>query len=151
MSKHRISAENAEAVWSWFQDRGGIAVWSSINLSNPGGSWTTSLRDKDGNPTNKPNWQSANEPCATYTDPADVIVDVPKEVKRFHVAVRMGAPGMVMKLTDGSGRRLRAALAKAGEDAWHKFDYSTHEAIIYVSESTTTLPDYIQSTRPVMS
>ena len=30
-------------------------------------------------------------PSLTITDPAEVVVDVPKEVKRFRVAIKVGA------------------------------------------------------------
>ena len=39
--KHRILAANAVQVWQWFQQRGGIAVWKSVDMSNAGQSWTT--------------------------------------------------------------------------------------------------------------
>lgn len=131
MDKHIVSADNAAKIWGWLQTRGGIAIWQSINLSNPGASWTTPATHQDGTQVTKPTWQAANTPHRIITDPADVAVSVDKEVTRFHVAVRRsGAMGLTIKVTDGGSRRIRAAVAKAGEGAYHSFDYETQEAII---------------------
>src|ERR1035437_8627895 len=123
MEKHRVKAENAARIWEWLETRGGIVVWDSVNLSNPGASWTGPLNDKDGKPAIKPNWQCANTPGRVITDAAEVVVDVPKEVKRFHIAIRMGSQGISYKVTDGGTRRIRAACAKAGKDSWYEFNY----------------------------
>lgn len=64
------------------------------------------------------------------------------EVKRFHVAVRWGAQGFSLKLTDGATRNVRRALAKAGEGSTYTFDYDTQECVIYMpdlSEATEAL------------
>lgn len=142
MNKHTIVEANVSKILDWFANRGGLAVWQSINLSNPGASWTGPLNDADGKPSTKPNWQCGNEPVCVITDPADVVVEVPKEVKRFHVAIRMGSQGMSYKLTDGSSRRVRAAVAKAGDGAWYEFDYGTQEAVIYVAGDSKPLTEY---------
>jgi hypothetical protein len=51
---------------------------------------------------------------------------------------------VVMKVTDGGTRRIRAALAKYGEDSWYEFDYSTQESVIFLPGETMTLKDYLE-------
>jgi hypothetical protein len=141
--KHRILAENAALIWKWFQERGGIAVWKSVDMSNPGRSWTTPLRDAEGNPTGKQDWRMEETPSLTITDPAEVAVDVPKEVKRFRVAIKVGSQGMLLKCSDGASRRIRKECAKAGDESWYEFDYATQEAVIFVPGESKPLPDFV--------
>ena len=143
-TKHIVSAEHAAQVWRWMQERGGIQVWQSVDLSDPGKTWTTPVNDGDGKPVMmKPSWQAASTPAQTITDANDVLVSVDREVKRFHVGIRVGAQGLKMKVTDGGSRRIRAAVAKAGEGAYHVFDYSTQEAVIMAPVETLPLSEYI--------
>jgi len=131
---HRILAANAEQVWQWFQERGGIAVWRSIDICTAGQSWTTPLRDAEGQPTRKQDWRMEESPSLVVTDPMEVVVDVPREVKRFRVAVRAGSQGLLLRCSDTASRRIRRECAKAGEESWHEFDYATQEAVIFVQE-----------------
>src|ERR1700693_5710362 len=101
---HIVNEVNAALFDEWIRTRGGLAVWRSINLSNPGASWTTPLRNADGSPVTKPTWEAANQPERVITDPADVVVSVDKEVQRFHVALRMGSQGLSIKVSDGGSR-----------------------------------------------
>ena len=52
------------------------------------------------------------------------------EVKRFRVGVRWGSQGFTLKVTDGGSRRIRREVSKAGDGAYHVFDYMTQEAVI---------------------
>lgn len=132
MEKHVIREADAPRILDWMLHRGGIAVWRSVNLSNPSGQWTTPATT-DGAPTRRPTWEADQKPARVIDDPNDVEVMVPREVRRFHVGVRRGTSNPYMlKLTDGSTRRLRAAVAKAGDGAWYEFDYYTQEAVIFV-------------------
>jgi hypothetical protein len=140
--QHHIVAENATKVWNWLQTRGGLAIWASVNLSNPGASWTSPRLDADGQPTRKPTWEAGNEPVRVITDPAEVVVDVPTEVRRFRVAVRMGSQGLTLKLTEASTRKVRRAVEQAGEGSWYTFDGD--EAVIWRSLETTPLAAYIE-------
>jgi len=142
MEKLRCSHGNAEKFRAWIDRRGGIAVWQSINLSNPGTSWSTPARTEAGEPMGKPTWQAAGKPERIITDPADVIVETAREVRRFHVGIRRSGNGLQLKCTDGSTRRIRAACARAGEKSWYEFDYCTQEAVIFVPEKEIPLPDY---------
>jgi hypothetical protein len=73
-------------------------------------------------------------------------VQSPKEVKRFHIAIRRGAQGFSFKLTDTSSERVRKACAKAARDyntdSWYVFDYDTQEAVILVPEKEVPLTDW---------
>ncbi len=140
MSKLECDPENSEKFKEWIRDRGGIAQWKSINLSNPGASWSTPALT-DGKPTQKPNWQCENTPSEIITKEEDVVVVVPKEVKRFHVGIRSGYNGLSFKVTDGGSRKIRSAVEKAGEGAWHEFDYYTQEAVIYKPGQTIPLSE----------
>lgn len=144
ITKHSVAPENVLKFREWFATRGGLAIWHSINLSNPSGSWTTPALAVDGTPTLKPTWQAADAPERLITDPSEVVVTVAKEVKRFHVAVKRGG-GLMLKLTDGGTRKVRAAVAKAGPDAWHEFDYTTQEAVIFVPGIEVPLPEWTEA------
>lgn len=148
MEKHEVMPENVEKFKDWLANRGGIAIWKSVNLSNPGLSMSSPALEKDGTPYSKPSWQVANQPERIITDPADVVVIVPKEVKRFHVGVRMGSQGMSYKVTDGGTRRIRAAVVNAGDGAWYEFDYSTQEAVILVPDMTVPLNEWQPTKEP---
>ena len=135
-------AEDAHKMLDWVRTRDGIATWKSINLSNPTGSWTTPVKQANGEPTAKPNWQVENVPSVVITDPAKIGVAVDEEVKRFHVAIRRGAQGMSYKLTDVASRRLRREVDKAGAGAYFVFDYEYQDAIILRPVSVTPLLEY---------
>lgn len=145
MSKHLVTPENAPKFWEWLQHRGGIAVWKSINLSNLGASWSTPARTESGEPTPKPSWEAGGAPARIITSAEDVEVCLYKEVRRFHVAVRRGAQGLTMKLTDASSRRLRSAVDKAGVRASYQFDYGTQEAVILAPERVIPLVEFIKT------
>lgn len=139
---HRIKAHAAATVFNWFKSRGGIFVWKSADLCDPCKVWTTPFKDEKGVVTGKPSWQCDATPTL-LSDPAEVEVVVPKEVKRFRVAVRMGASGTRIKLTDASSAKLRKALDKYGDESFYEFDYSTQEAVIFVSEKIISLTEFI--------
>lgn len=138
---HRITAPNVPLVVTWFAERGGIAVWASINIANLGATWTTAATMADGSPPRRPNWQAGPTPDRIITDPADVLVEVVREVKRFTLTVPPDVTGPI-KLTPASQEIMRQALTLAGAGAYYEFDARTHAAVIYVPESVTPLPDY---------
>jgi hypothetical protein len=130
----RIDTKHAEKISSWI-DAGGVRVWDSVNLSNPGLRWFTP-HDSD-----KPNWQASHE-STLVTDSLEFEVATFREVKRFYVAIRPGAQGFTIKLTDGATRKVNRALANAGDGATHEFDYLTQEAVILVPDSIISLSDW---------
>ena len=145
VTRHHILAANADQVFRWFQERGGIAVWSSIDICTAGQSWTTPLHDAEGQPTKKQNWRMEESPSLVITDPAEVVVDVPREVKRFRVGLKMGGQGLLLKCTNAASRRIRRECAKAGEESWYEFDYGTQEAVIYAPGESLPLPEYVRA------
>ena len=138
---YEVYPREVTTMREWLLHRGGLAIWECLDLSDAGKTWTTPALSKDGKPTEKPHW-AAGAVIATVTDPGQVVVTTPKEVKRFHVAVRMGANGLKIKLTDASGRKVRAACEKAGPEAWHEFDYDNQDAIIFVPGEKVPLKDW---------
>jgi hypothetical protein len=137
---HSISPENVPQFRDWIANRGGVAIWRSINLSNPGASWSTPAKTVEGEPTPKPTWQASNQPERIITDPNEIVVVVPREIRRFRVGVQHG-DGLSLKVTDGGTRRIRAAVAKF-PDAWYEFDYGTQEAIIFVPLKSIPLSEW---------
>lgn len=155
--------KDAAKIHGWLLHRGGILIWRSVNLSNPGQSWTTPAtirrgdcegsKAQEGSPDDilpypKPTWQAANQSERHITSAADVRVSTAKEVKRFHVATRMGGNGLSIKLTDASSRKLRSEVAKAheqyGKDAWYVFDYGDYKnAVILIEDSAIPLTEWV--------
>jgi hypothetical protein len=142
---HYCQLENAPKFLSWIRTRGGIAVWRSIDFGNLDQSWSTPLRQVDGTLTPKPHpWRAEAAPSRVITDPKEVLVVEDKEVERFHVAVRAGASGLVLKLTDASTRKVRKAVEKAGKGAFQEFDYDTQEAVIMAPARQLTLAEWAE-------
>ncbi len=140
--KIKVGPEDASRVLDWIKNRGGVAIWKSIDLSCPGQETFTPAMSVAGSPTSKPHWRYANEPAEIVTDPAMIGVIKYKEVKRFHVAIRMGRQGMSYKCTDASSARVRREVDKAGDGAIYEFDYSTQDAVILKPESEVSLKEY---------
>lgn len=141
-ASHQCAPENVAKFREWLATRGGLAVWKSIDLSDPGKSWTGPVNGPDGKPSPKPSWKSDNKPARIIIDPSEVVVVVPREVKRFRIVVRMGSNGLKIKVTDASTRRIRAACTKFGENSWYEFDYGSQEAVIYVPGATVPLGEW---------
>jgi len=136
--KITLSESQASRPAEWLAAGRGMAVWGSLNLSEPGrqaftpGDWS------------KPYWWTTNEPIMIVTEPAEVGVVTYTEVKRRHVALRRGAQGLTVKLTDASARWLHKAVEKAGAGAVYQFDYGTQEAVILVPAKTVSLAEWQQ-------
>lgn len=134
--RHLCTIDDAPKFWDWIRNRGGVALWRSVNLCNPGKTWCTPVLDEDGKLKGKPSWESAQEPSEIFLSPEEIGVTIDEEVKRFHVAVRtkyfdgpFHFPERV-ECTPGASRRIRRAVEKAGEGAWYRFDYETQDAVI---------------------
>ena len=128
MAKYTCDSSDAEKIHDWLLNRGGILIWSSINLANPGASWTSPALNADGSPCQKLNWQCGNDPLRV-TSLSDVDVATSAQLASFHVGVRRS--GMSLKVTDAGSRRIREAVEKfeesTGKPVWHAFDYSATE------------------------
>ncbi len=154
-------ARNAEKIHDWILHRGGVFIWKSINLSNPGGSWSTPATIRRGDcegskaaegspddilPYPKPNWQCGNEP-RHITSLSDVVVATAKEVKRFHVAIRMA--GLSYKVTVAGTQKIRTEVDKAAKNysrpAWYQFDYGSEKnCVIFVEDTVMPLMEWAQ-------
>jgi hypothetical protein len=129
--KHTCSEESAPTFRTWIRERGGVAVWNSLSLSTPGKSWSTPAKTKTGEDTPRPTWDADYKPALTVTEEKDIGVCTDKEVRRFRVATRHGRSNpLLIKCTDASSRKIHAAVEKAGEGAYHVFDYESREAVI---------------------
>lgn len=145
---HSCKPEHAAKFRDWINTRGGLFVWESVDLSDPTFSMTSPATTDMGDLYEKPHWKLANTPARHITREDEVVVTAPREVKRFHVAVRMGGNGMALKVTDGGSRRIRAAVAKAGKGAWYEFDKFSQEAVIYQSDKDIPLNEWKEEEAP---
>lgn len=134
--------ENAPLIQRWLQERGGIAVWASVDFSRPAQSLTTPALTAEGQPSSKPAYWVGKQPERIITDPAEVLVSTDVEVRRFRVALRLSSNGLTTKCTDASSKRIRKAVAKAGEGAFYLFDYATQEVVIFKNVGQTPLTEW---------
>ncbi len=129
----------------WLATRGGLAVWNSQDLSDPGRSWTTPRLAADGTPTPPPSWKCGGvgvPPTRVITDIVDVEVCIDVEVKRFRVGLRVGGNGFTIKVSDGGSRRIHREVGKAGAGAYYEFDYNTQEVAILRPKKVIPLAEY---------
>lgn len=117
MNSYAVSCapESAPKLADWIANRGGVAVWKSINLSNPGAEWMTPSLDAAGNRTPKPTWQAGNEPDRVVAHTDRVGVMTVAYYKRVRVALRLSGSGLSLKLTDHSQHTLDRVMAECRE------------------------------------
>ena len=99
-----VSSEELPRILDWIANRGGVAVWSNLDLRSAGSKTFTPACTPEGKPSERPGWQFAAEPLEIITDPAHVTAYTEHLFKAFPVSLRRA--GMVMKLTDGAQRKL---------------------------------------------
>ncbi len=104
--------DDAPRILDWITNRGGVQVWGSLDLSDPGLTSLTPVRDADGNPVHKPHWKYSNAPRHIITDPAQVGVYTEVLFKAFPVSLRHGSQGLTLKLTDAAQRRVNKVTAQ---------------------------------------
>lgn len=141
-TKLQVNAEHAAKFKDWLANRGGLLIWQSVDLSDPGATMTSPYRGPDGEVVTKPHWKMGDMPIRHITSIDDIEVCVDKEVKRFRVGVRRGSQGFTYKVTDGGSRKIRAAVEKAGVGAYHVFDYMTQEAVIMAPDKVIPLAEW---------
>lgn len=145
MEPYRTTPENAAKIASWLKNRGGIKIWDSANLSNPSATWTMPFLTEDGKDSPKPTWE-AGSVIRVITDIAEVEVAIPKEYKRFRIAIRQtGVFGMTWKLTDFASAKVHRIVAEAQEkhgDAWYEFDYDQQQAVVLVADKVIPLAEF---------
>ena len=149
--KHDCDIENAPKFAEWIRSRGGVAVWKSADLGDPGKTWSAPYLETDGK-TAKPkqSWQMQDTPAMVVTDPEEIEVYAPQEVKRFHVAIRQSGNGLTLVVTDGGTRGIRKEVEAAGNGAFYSFDYGDEQnCVIYTSKSVGTLKKWMdENTEP---
>ncbi len=135
--------ENAPLFLDWIENRGGIAVWKSVDLGQPDASWSTPALTLEGRPTPAPSWKTEKKPSRVVTRAEEVTVSTDEEVKRFRVTIEQ--MGSRFQCTAGSSKKIRKAVEKAGVGSYHSFDYAAQEAIIFKSVKTVLLSDHVKS------
>jgi len=144
MYRTECTEENAPKFADWIKNRGGIAHWRSVDLCDPGKSWSTPALTPDGKPYPKPTWQADNEPEFTITDPSEVEVILYKEVKRFHVGIKPASRMWTFECTEAASKRIRKECDRAGEKSTYCFDYDTQEAVILIPDKSQSLEDWMK-------
>lgn len=111
----------------WICDRGGVQIWRNVNLSDPDAQpQFTAYKDENGNIYEKPHWS---------VERGELITDIARfrfiqsfhEFRRVRIAIRRGAQGFTLKLTDASTKRVHKSCDKAkglfGRDAVYHFEH----------------------------
>lgn len=130
--EHSCDEENAPKFALWIRARGGVAVWPSVDLGDPGASWSTPVRQPDGEPTTKPTWKAANKPKSIHLDPDRIGVYVPGVFKELPVTLKRN--GMTLYLTDASQRKVDKAMDRCRKqhgDAWYRKG-GPFERLVYI-------------------
>jgi hypothetical protein len=138
---YEIQDHQALKILNWIELRGGALLWESIDLSDPGATAWTPAKTEDEKPYPKPHWKYANEPKVIVTNIKEFEVITAKEVKRLKIAVRMGAQGFRVKLTNASTEKVRRWCRKY-ENSWYEFDYNSQEAVILVPDKKISLTEW---------
>lgn len=133
---------NAERFAQWLKDRGGISLWKSLNLSNPGASWCTPALTEEGTDYPKPNWQTESAPALTVCDPDFVGVEIPQEFKRVKISLQQQGL-MKIVLTDASTRKVTKALEEAGDGSFYTFEDDV--AVIWKVVGTVGLMEWLEA------
>jgi hypothetical protein len=127
----RVDEEITPKIAEWLATRGGVQVWESADLGDPGWSCFTPVHDPDGKVNGRPHWKAQAEPVRVVTDVSEVEVVTWREVKRFHVATQV-AHGLMVSVTPAGSKRIRREVAKAGDGAAYRFDYAAYENVVIV-------------------
>lgn len=135
--KIEICVPGARAKFeTWIKDRGGVAVWKNVNLSNPGAgdSYTPALAvEGQGMRYPKPHWSVEFSKIITDINSFRFVKEM-REIKRFHVAIRRSSNGLMFKCTDASSERIRREMSKAsakhGQNICREFDYETQDCVL---------------------
>jgi len=144
-TRHDCHPEHAHKFADWIANRGGVAVWKSLDLSDPTRSWSTPANTIEGTPITKPTWQASNAPDRIITSADDIDVFESKVVKTLRIAVRVGSQGFTLKLTDASTSKVNEALKKAGSGSFYRFGgWDGKDCEIHAITGTITLAEWLQ-------
>ena len=132
--KIRVLAPGArEKFEDWIAARGGVQIWNNVNLSDPGAGPIFTPAMTGDHPTEKPRWSHERGEVVTDINRFE-FVKAWKEIKRFHVAIRMGSQGTMLKLTDASSAKVRK-FEDSHPGAYYRFDYETQECVFEMPET----------------
>ena len=116
--KIEISKADAPRIADWLANRGGVAIWQSLDLSN------ASARTFTPADAPRPSWRYADKPVEIVTQAGDIGVYQEKLYKAFPVSLRRSSNGLTLKLTDNSQRKLNKHMndcrEKHGDAFWKK-------------------------------
>ena len=142
--EHECDEHNAAKFLDWIRNRGGVAVWQSVNLGNPGASWSGPMQQANGDPSSKPNWESDTKPASVHTDATKIGVYSAVLVETIPAKVKVN--GMQMVLTSGTTRRLTAALRRVekshGNSFYRKGSSMDPELYIFTSGPMVSLQEW---------
>lgn len=142
--EHEVAKENAKKFWDWIKDRGGVAVWRSVDLSDPGQSWSTPRMTATGEAASPPTWRASAAPDKVITNPANIGVYDRELVRTIRVGIERGSE-LSWVLTAAASDRLRLALRLIGDGAFYEFsldDNGRRVAVLYRSVPLGSLADY---------
>lgn len=144
-AKLQCEPQNAGKFKDWLANRGGIAVWLSADLGDPGASCFTPARTPEGGPYPKPHWKYQSKPERVVTDPAKVEVVFYRVWKELKLGVERGS-GLQLNFTTGGSNRLRKELDRAGEGAKYVNIFPAFEGcpncVVIVPEKLVPLTEF---------
>lgn len=155
VEKYRVSEADADKILTWLRERGGILIWTSVDLSRPGESSTTPFRDPAGIPVGKPHWRFGDHP-RHITDISEVEVAEAEKVESLAVRIKRGGE-LRLTLTSHSSAKLQERLAHWSQErntaAWYHFEgflvNGWDTAHIYVDSKIVPMQEWAEHAHPV--
>lgn len=107
--KIEISKADAPRIADWLANRGGVAIWQSLDLSRAG--------ERVFAPADapRPSWRYADKPVEIVTQAGDIGVYTETLFKAFPVSLRRSSNGLTLKLTDNSQRKVDTVMRQCKE------------------------------------
>lgn len=123
-AKYTVQEENAGKIANWLATRGGILIWQSRDLGDPGKSVTTPYLTADGKLTDSPHWKFGGTPDRHIKSSDDVDVGTSRIVETFKVKLKGSRYGKIT-VNDAGTRKLESRLEhwrqETGKDAFYTF------------------------------
>lgn len=143
----QTTAKNAAKLAAWIEHRGGVAVWPSVDLSDPDKQLLTPALT-DGEPTARPHWKCATEAkLVTTTDQVGIYQE--STFREFTVAIRRSDNGLSAKLTDASQAKVERVIAQCKDKHGNAFikrgvlDVDRPSIGVYYASDPVSLTDFI--------
>ncbi len=119
--QHEVAEENAYKFAEWIINRGGLLVWESADLGDPGKSVTTPALSTAGGMTSSPHWKFPS-PAFRVTTLEQVTVFTTKVVSTFTIKLKQSQGRLV--LNNASNRKVEnemARLRESGHSPFYRF------------------------------